>query len=127
LRIKVQNDATRLRIRIMQPARRPEQNPHEKAADQAKTGPDQHSRARDAAVHPLLLEPRLIHARRRRRTALLLCLFLGWTGCHRFYVGKTTSGRIYLLTSGLLFVGVLVDLVLILTGSFVDRFNQPLE
>jgi TM2 domain-containing membrane protein YozV len=68
----------------------------------------------------------LVHAPKRRTTVLLLCLFLGWAGCHRFYVGKRRSGRIYLLTSGLLFLGVFVDLVLILAGSFEDRFGQPL-
>ena len=68
----------------------------------------------------------LVHASQRRRTVLLLCIFLGWMGCHRFYVGKKGSGRLYLMTCGLFFVGVLVDLVLILTGSFEDRHGQPL-
>ena len=68
----------------------------------------------------------LVREPKRRRTAFLLCLFLGWLGAHRYYVGKTTSARIYLLTSGLLFAGVVVDLGLILAGSFRDRFDHPL-
>ena len=67
------------------------------------------------------------HERRSRRNAFLLCLFLGWMGCHRFYVGKRTTGRIYLMTSGIFFLGVLVDLVLIAAGTFTDRFGRPLE
>jgi TM2 domain-containing membrane protein YozV len=79
------------------------------------------------AVPPLLfLDPLLTHPPKRRTTVLLLCLFLGWLGCHRFYVGKRKSGRIYLMTGGILFFGVLVDLGLILAGSFEDRFGQPL-
>jgi hypothetical protein len=41
-------------------------------------------------------------------------------GLHRFYVGKTVSGVVYLLTFGLAAVGQIVDLVLILTGNFRD-------
>ena len=78
------------------------------------------------AARPFLVESLLVHEPRRRATAFWLCLFLGWAGCHRFYVGRKTTGRIYLLTGGLFFFGVLVDLVLILTGSFTDRFGRPL-
>jgi hypothetical protein len=73
-----------------------------------------------------LIEPMLVHEPKRQATVFLLCLFLGWLGCHRYYVGKRGTGRLYLATGGLCFVGVLVDLVLILTGSFKDRFDQPL-
>lgn len=83
--------------------------------------------SRRAAVSAALLaDSMLVHAPKRRRTALLLCLFLGWVGGHHFYVGRRGTGRLYLLTSGLLFVGVIVDLVLILTDSFEDRFGRPL-
>lgn len=47
-------------------------------------------------------------------TAFFLCLFLGFTGAHKFYEGKTTLGIIYLCTFGLCGIGWLVDLVLIL-------------
>jgi hypothetical protein len=80
-----------------------------------------------ARVSPDPVEMFLVHEPRRRSTALLLCLFLGWAGCHRFYVGKRTTGRVYLLTGGILFLGVVVDLALILTGAFTDRFGRALE
>lgn len=33
--------------------------------------------------------------------ALLLCIFFGWTGIHRFYVDKIVTGLILLFTSPL--------------------------
>lgn len=46
--------------------------------------------------------------------SLLLCLFLGFFGGHKFYEGKTGLGIIYIFTGGLFFIGVIVDLIVIL-------------
>lgn len=53
-------------------------------------------------------------------TCLLLCLFLGGFGMHRFYTGHTIIGVIQLLTLGGCGVWALVDLIIILTGNFKD-------
>lgn len=71
--------------------------------------------------------------------ALLLCLFLGGFGAHRFYVGKTGSGVAMLLlalifswlTLGItaIIVGIwaFVDLIMICVGSFKTADGQDLK
>lgn len=49
-----------------------------------------------------------------KTTAILLCLFLGYLGAHKFYEGKTGAGVLYLFTGGLFFVGVFIDLISLL-------------
>ena len=46
-----------------------------------------------------------------RSVALVLCVFLGFTGAHRFYEGNTKMGVIYLLTIGLFGIGWITDII----------------
>ena len=55
-----------------------------------------------------------------RLIALLLCVFLGYFGVHRFYVGKIGTGILWALTGGLFGIGYVIDIILIATGSFRD-------
>jgi len=61
-----------------------------------------------------------------RWLAFFLCLFLGYLGVHRFYVGKSGTGILYLFTGGLGGVGYVIDLILILFGGFRDSMGRPL-
>ena len=63
---------------------------------------------------------------RSRLIALLLCVFLGYLGAHRFYVGKIGTGILWLITGGLFGVGYVIDAVLIAAGSFRDHLGLPL-
>lgn len=64
--------------------------------------------------------------KKSKMTTLLLCIFLGWLGAHRFYTGKGFTGILYLFTLGFSGIGIVIDLVLILTGSFRDKSGFPL-
>ncbi len=62
-----------------------------------------------------------------RLAAALLCWFVGVLGIHRFYVGKVGTGIAMIVTCGGLGVWALVDLVVILLGSFRDENGRRLE
>lgn len=57
---------------------------------------------------------------------LLLCVFGGGLGIHRFYTGYTTYGIIQLLTLGGCGIWALIDLISIVTGKFTDAQGRPL-
>ena len=64
---------------------------------------------------------------RRILVALLLCIFLGPLGIHRFYVGTVGTGILWLLTGGLFGIGWLIDLILIAAGVFRDGDGLPVR
>lgn len=64
---------------------------------------------------------------KNKDTALLLCIFGGWFGIHRYYVGKIGSGLIYSLTLGFFMIGWILDIFKILMGSFTDNTGAPLR
>jgi len=52
---------------------------------------------------------------------LLLCLFLGALGIHRFYLGYTWQGIVQLLTAGGLGIWTLIDLIRIITKDLQPK------
>ena len=63
---------------------------------------------------------------RSRLAAALLCFFVGVLGVHRFYVGKVGTGILQLVTFGGFGIWALVDLILILVGTFRDKQERLL-
>ncbi len=59
-------------------------------------------------------------------TTLLLAIFLGGLGVHRFYTGHIGIGIAQLLTLGGCGIWSLIDIIQIATGSFKDADGNPL-
>lgn len=67
---------------------------------------------------------------KRRLSALLLCIFLGVIGAHRFYVGKYGTAILQVIAIACFGIGSvwwLIDLIMIITGNFTDKTGLPLE
>ena len=77
---------------------------------------------RDQAKSAVQRQP----AQKKRSTALLLCIFLGGLGAHRFYVGKIWTGLLWLFTLGFGGIGTLVDFCRIYDNKFTDDAGRPL-
>lgn len=60
-------------------------------------------------------------------TTLLLCIFLGSLGVHRFYAGKIGTGILMLITCGGCGIWTLIDLVMIIMGSFTDKDGNAIK
>jgi len=57
----------------------------------------------------------------------LICLFLGGLGIHRFVTGKIGTGILWLLTGGCFGIGVLVDFIMILCGTYKDASGKAIK
>ena len=51
---------------------------------------------------------------------LLLSIFVGYLGVHRFYTGKIGTGILMIITLGGCGIWTIIDIILIATGSFKD-------
>lgn len=53
--------------------------------------------------------------RKDKYVSLLLCIFLGYFGAHKFYEGKNGMGIVYFFTMGLFGIGWIADIIIIAT------------
>ena len=67
-----------------------------------------------------------IGSEKRILPAFLLCFTLGMFGAHRFYVGKIGTGLLQLFTLGGFGIWMLVDMIMIVVGSFKDKEGEKL-
>lgn len=58
---------------------------------------------------------------------LLLSIFVGSLGIHRFYVGKIGTGILQLLTLGGCGIWTLIDIIMIACGSFTDKAGNVIK
>lgn len=66
-----------------------------------------------------LLRPRNLQ-NPRWYAVLLVAIFTGWFGGHRFFTGKKRTGVLYLCTLGLFGFGWIIDVLRITVGCFTD-------
>jgi TM2 domain-containing membrane protein YozV len=59
-------------------------------------------------------------------TTLLLSIFVGTFGVHRFYTGHTLIGVLQLVTCGGAFIWAFIDIVMIAMGNYTDAQGRPL-
>lgn len=64
---------------------------------------------------------------RDRLTTLIVCLFFGSFGLHRFYTGHTREGLIQLVTMGGCGIWWALDVVQIARGRYRDAEGRPLS
>ena len=64
-------------------------------------------------------------SQKSRIVTLMLCGWFGMFGAHRFHVGKTGTGVLWLLTFGVFGIGIIVDMVMIILGKFYDHEGKP--
>ena len=57
--------------------------------------------------------------------ALIITIFLGELGVHRFMAGKIGTGIIWLLTFGCFGIGYIVDIIQVVTGKFTKKDGTP--
>ncbi len=72
-----------------------------------------YTRQRDANISP-----------KSRLAVLILWLLVGVLGIHYFYVGRIGMGILWLITGGFFGIGLVIDLILILTGDFKDSYGR---
>ena len=78
-------------------------------------------------THPVEASKSKAYSEKSKLTALLLCIFLGWLGLHRFYLERYKTGLVWLFSFGLFYIGWIADIFGIVSGSLKDSKGQTLR
>lgn len=70
-----------------------------------------------SSAESAMAKPEAAQGGKSQLIALLLVLFVGSLGIHRFYLGYTWQGIVQLLTLGVFGIWTLIDLIRIITGG----------
>lgn len=81
----------------------------------------------DEAAKQMINEYKNTPSKKKKKTALLLCIFGGYFGLHYFYVEKIGMGILYLCTVGIFGIGWIVDIIKVAAGKFKDKYGYYLK
>ena len=81
----------------------------------------------DEAHTDELTSPAAAAGGKSQLVALLLCIFVGIIGIHRFYLGYIWQGVVQILTLGGLGIWTLIDLIRIITGDLQPKGGSYTE
>jgi restriction system protein len=62
-----------------------------------------------------------------KTVALILCICFGYVGAHYFYVGRFGRGLVALCTLDYFMIGWIIDIFVIMSGTFKDNVGIPLR
>lgn len=77
-----------------------------------------------AAKGKINKKPKSAGGGKNQIVALVLCFFLGLLGIHRFYLGYTGMGVLYIFTLGIFGIGWLIDLILLIIPNGLTPKGQ---
>ncbi len=60
-----------------------------------------------------------------KTVAIIITIFVGGLGVHRFMAGKIGTGIIWLCTGGCFGIGYILDIIKVATGKFTDKDGNP--
>jgi len=84
-----------------------------------------HKNHTDAYYNQNTMPPRIFP--KSRLLALILCIICSTVGFHRYYVGRLPSAFLYMITFGFCGIGWIIDIFLIISGTFKDSNGLPLK
>ena len=69
----------------------------------------------------------MVNEQKSFTVTILLAVFFGWSGAHRFYTGHIATGVLQLLTLGGCGLWTLIDFIMIIIGKFNTADGQALQ